>query len=98
MSAHLPHRLATAVNDNPRASVGEDGRATKTPPLLREVRRHRRLDWLAIALVSIALWSIVGVIVALRLGAIEAAWDFTWSLLASGVTLVAIGILQGRMA
>lgn len=62
----------------------------------RDMRRPHTVQWLTSALIAIALWSLVGAIVALRLGGTEAAERFAWSLFGAGVTLVIIGIYQGR--
>jgi hypothetical protein len=64
--------------------------------LHREIRRLRVLDAIAAAMIALALWSVVGIVVALRLDAVDAAWDFWWALAGSAVTLIAVAIYGGR--
>lgn len=70
----------------------------KHDPIVAAVRRRDFIDALCGSLTAVALWSILGAIAALMLDAPDVAWDFVWSLLGSGVTLVVIGLYRGRSA
>jgi hypothetical protein len=70
--------------------------APRHDPIIAELRRRRLLGMLCSGLVAVALWSIVGAIVALRLDDPEAARDFVWALIGSGTTLILVGLYDGR--
>lgn len=71
--------------------------APQHEPIVRIVRRKRFLDWLGSAFLGLAMWSIVGVIVALRVDAPGIAWDFVYALLGSGACLMIVGYVEGRL-
>lgn len=58
---------------------------------------RRFLNGVGLALVAIASWSVVGVIVGFALDDPPTAWLFLWALLGSGFTLIAISFVEHRL-
>lgn len=58
---------------------------------------RRALHAIAAGLIAIALWSIIGVVVALYLDAIDVAWKFLLALAGSGATLILVNLFEARL-
>lgn len=56
----------------------------------------RVIDAVGAGLTAVALWSIVGIGVALHLDSPDTAWKFVAALVGSGLTLVALNLFERR--
>jgi hypothetical protein len=54
------------------------------------------LDLVGGGMVAIAVWSIVGAVIALGFNYPDAAWKFVASAVGSGLTLIAVSIVERR--